>query len=422
MRIFYSTLFYLFTPYILLRLLWRGFKLPGCWSRWHERFAYYYGRNHRQGVIWIHAVSVGEAESVFSLVRLIRQRMPARSILVTTTTPTGSARVTAVLGDEVEHVYLPYDLPDAVARFLSHFKPAVALIVETEIWPNFFRQCGIRSIPLYIVNARLSEKSARGYRKIPSLFLPAMANLTAIAAQTREDVERFIAIGADEKKVVKTGNIKFDLEISDQIVEQGKALRNTVFPGRLVWIIASTHRGEDELFLQTYKQVKQQFAALLMVLVPRHPERFVEVQKLCIKERLNVVMRTENTSCRDSTDIFIVDTMGELKMLYAAADIAFVAGSMQPVGGHNVLEPAALGKPVVFGPFMFNFKEIAKGLLDAKAAVQCHDMEAVVREITELLADEQKRKEFGAKGKEFVKNNQGALERVYALVEQSLAK
>lgn len=415
----YSALFYLATPFILLRLFWRGFKSPAHRSRWHERFAYYFA-NHRQGGIWIHAVSVGEAESVFPLIKLIRQRHPGRPILVTTTTVSGSARVKSVLGNSVEHVYLPYDLPDAVARFLTHFKPAVALIMETEIWPNFFAQCGQHGVPLFIINARLSDKSARGYLKLPGLFLPALANLEGIAAQTREDVERFIAIGVDKDKVVRTGNIKFDLEVNDEIIERGQAIRKTIFPDRLVWIVASTHKGEETLFLSVYHQMKQHFPRLLLLLAPRHPERSNEVRKLCVKERLNVVMRTQKRACRSDTDVYIADTLGELKLLYAAADVAFVGGSMCPIGGHNVLEPAALGKPVVFGPYMSNFKEIAQGLLAAEAAIQCCDMQMVVEKISGLLADARLRDQLGVKGKDFIQKNQGALTRVLTMLNECI--
>ena len=363
MRVVYSALFYLLIPIILMRLIWRGFKAPHYWRRWSERFAIY-NRNHAQGVIWFHAVSVGEAEAVFPLVKLFLQRHPRSKVLITTTTPTGSARVSAEMGDRVEHVYLPYDLPGSVERFMSQFKPTIAVIMETEIWPNLFARCGSKSIPLFIVNARLSIKSAKGYRKVPSLARPALANVRVIAAQTKEDADRFIEIGANRDSVEITGNLKFDLEIPDEVIKQGKIIRETIFPSRPVWIAASTHKGEDEIVLKVFAKLKQQFSSLILVIVPRHPERFEEVRKLCETEGFKVTKRTSGESCSPDTDIYLSNTMGELKMLYAASDIAFVGGSLVPVGGHNVIEPAAIGVPVVFGPYMSNFREIEKGLLE----------------------------------------------------------
>jgi 3-deoxy-D-manno-octulosonic-acid transferase len=415
----YSTLIYLLIPFIFLRLLWRGFKAPDYWRRWSERIAYYQ-QTHAQNVIWFHAVSVGEAEAVFPLVRLMLQRHPEYQVLITTTTPTGSARVKAVMEDAVEHVYLPYDFAPAIARFLAHFKPRMAVIMETEIWPNLFVQCANNSIPLFIVNARLSEKSARGYHKLPALVNLSLSRISRIAAQTEADAARFISIGADKSKVLVTGNIKFDLELPEQILQQGRQIRLANFPGRLVWVIASTHKGEDEIFLQAYRQLKQQFPELLLVLVPRHPERFAEVKGLCIREGFKVIMRTEEKACVLDTDIYIGDTMGELKTLYAAADLAFVAGSMVPVGGHNVLEPIALDVAVMFGPYMHNFKEIERGLLAEHGGIQCQDQDMLIQKAAALLGSSEKRLALAARGKAFVLKNQGALQRVFEILNANL--
>lgn len=419
MRVFYSSILYLLTPFVLARLLWRGIKAPAYWRRWSERFAFYH-HSHRQGVVWFHAVSVGEAESLFPLVRLLLEKRPDSKVLVTTTTPTGSSRVKAVLEEKVEHVYLPYDLPGAVQRFMEHFRPVMAVIMETEIWPNLFSQCRKNNIPLMIANARLSDKSFRRYQKIPSLVHFCLARVNSIAAQTTEDAARFIALGARENGVSVTGNIKFDLDIPEEIRAQGALLKATVFPGRLVWIVASTHRGEDEIFLSCYRQLKQVFPQLLLMLVPRHPERFSEVKNLALREHFRVLLRTEGKPCQQQTDVYVADTMGELKMLYAAADLAFVAGSMVPVGGHNVLEPAALAVPVMFGPHMHNFRDIAKGLLAADAAVQCRDAAELLEQTQVLLGDARQRKRLAVHGQAFVLNNQGALQRVYNKISQNL--
>ena len=400
-----------------MRLLWRGIKAPAYRRRWRERFALY-NKKFPQGVIWFHAVSVGEAEALFPLVRQIQKQHPDVRLLITTTTPTGSARVKAVMQDTVEHVYLPYDVPDAVNRFMHCFKPKLAVIMETEIWPNLFLYCGKNDIPLYIINARLSEKSSRGYQKIPSLVHPALAAIKLIATQTQDDANRFIAIGADSEKVLTLGNIKFDVEIPQSIIEQGLQLKTDLFTGRFVWLIASTHKDEEAIFLEIYKEIKPKIPELLLVIVPRHPERFPDVKKLCEQFQLAVVMRTMDSRVYLETDVYLVDTMGELKMLYAASDVAFVGGSMVSRGGHNILEAAAVGVPVMFGPYMHNFKEIARGVLSQDAAIQCQNKNDVINVILALYEQPAYRAALSEKGMEFVRQNQGAIGRICAILDQ----
>jgi 3-deoxy-D-manno-octulosonic-acid transferase len=421
MRAFYSALFYLLIPFILCRLLWRSIRAPAYRYRWRERLAYY-TKPHAAGVIWFHAVSVGEAEALFPLIRQMQNLHPDARLLITTTTPTGSARVKAVLQESVAHVYLPYDTPGAVSRFMRCFKPLIAVIVETEIWPNLFACCGENGIPLYLINARLSEKSARGYQKIPSLLRPALAQVKLIAAQTQDDADRFIAIGAEKQRVTVAGNIKFDVEIADETIGQGRQLKQRVFKRRFVWLIASTHKDEEAIFLDSYKQIKPQIPELLLVLVPRHPERFGEVRKLCEQQRLTVVTRTSGDDCRQDTDVYLADTMGELKMLYAAADVVFVGGSMVPVGGHNMLEPAAIGVPALFGPFIANFKEIARGMLAHDAAIQCQDKDEIVKTVYQLYKDAAYGASLVAKAKDFVRRNQGAKARLSKMLDQAITQ
>ncbi|MDD1625580.1 MAG: lipid IV(A) 3-deoxy-D-manno-octulosonic acid transferase [Methylococcaceae bacterium] len=421
MRAFYSGLFYLLIPFILLRLLWRGIKAPAYRCRWRERFALY-NKKFPQGVIWFHAVSVGEAEALFPLVRQIQKQHADAKLLITTTTPTGSARVKAVMQETVAHVYLPYDVPGAVNRFMHCFKPKLAVIMETEIWPNLFVTCGKNDIPLYIINARLSEKSSRGYQKIPSLVHPVLAQVNLIAAQTQDDANRFIAIGADSEKVLTLGNIKFDVEIPQSTIAQGLLIKADLFAGRFVWLIASTHKDEEALFLEIYKEIKQKIPELLLVVVPRHPERFPDVKKLCEQLELAVVMRTTGDRISTETDVYLVDTMGELKMLYAASDVAFVGGSMVPRGGHNILEAAAVGVPVMFGPYMVNFKEIARGVLSHNAAIQCQNKDDIVHAILALHEQPVYREALAAKGKAFVQQNQGAIARICEILDPAIMK
>jgi len=415
MRTAYSAIFYLLIPFILLRLIWRGVKAPEYRQRWHERFAWY-DRSCPKEVMWFHAVSVGEAEALFPLIRRLQQQKPQTKLLITTTTPTGSARVRSVLGQTVEHVYLPYDTPSSVRRFMQCFKPALAVIMETEIWPNLFSYCGEHEIPLYIINARLSEKSARGYRKLPSLIKPVLANVKQIAAQTQEDAERFITVGANPEQVMTVGNIKFDLEISEDLIAEGKQLKASIFKSRFIWLVASTHKGEEQLFLEIYKELKQKIPELLLLIVPRHPERFSEVGELCEQNKLVVITRTSKQPCDFETNVYLADTMGELKMLYAAADVAFIGGSMVPVGGHNLLEASAIGIPVLFGPYMSNFKEITNKVLAQEAAIKCDDKEGVVNAVLSLYANPEYRKLLMNNGKLFVKANRGAIERIYKLL------
>ncbi|MFI3218408.1 MAG: lipid IV(A) 3-deoxy-D-manno-octulosonic acid transferase [Methylococcales bacterium] len=418
MRILYSAVFYLIIPFVLLRLYWRGFKTPHHRLRWNERFALY-SEQYPQGVIWFHAVSVGEVEALFPLVTQMKTLHSDSPILITTMTPTGSARVKAVLGDTVTHVYVPYDLPDAINRFMTHFKPKLAVMIETEIWPNLFAHCGKNNIPLYIVNARIAAKSVSNYQKLSALIHPALAHVLLIATQTQADAERFIAIGGIKDKVKNLGNIKFDVEIAPETIAQGLRLKTDLFNERFVWLIASTHKDEEAIFLELYDTLKSHIPELLLVIVPRHQQRFTDVKKLC-EARNPTVIRSNNAPVTAKTDIYVVDSIGELKMFYAAADIAFVGGSMVAAGGHNILEAAAVGVPVLFGAFMTNFQDIADGVLKQQAAIQCQTKEDVVQAVLSLYQQPIYRAELIANGKTFIRDNQGTVIRICQLFETAL--
>lgn len=418
MRRLYTLVFYLALPAVLLRLYWRGFKAPEYRRRWTERLGVYPGQA-RQNPVWFHCVSVGEAEAAFPLIRLMQAEHPNQRFLVTTTTPTGSARVRAVLDTQVEHVYLPYDLPPVLQRFFTHFRPKMAVFMEKEVWPNLFAACAEQKIPLFVINARLSERSAQAYKKIPALIKPALWCIDRIAVQTEADRLRFIEIGADAERVAVLGNIKFDLSIDDSVIAAGRALKRQ-FAGRFVWILASTHQDEEAQLLPVFTRLKQQIPQLLLMIAPRHPERFQSVKKLCLDQGLAVVMRSENLPVSEAVDVYIADSMGELKLLYAAADVAFVGGSLVPVGGHNVLEPALIGVPVLFGPQMFNFAEIAERILAEQAAVQCATPDAVMATVLQIQADAGFRDKLIAKAKAFVLRNQGAIRRIADMLSTAL--
>lgn len=420
-RLIYSGVLYLLVPFVLLRLLFRALKAPAYLRRWRERFGIYpnFGRKH---VIWLHAVSVGEVEAAFPLIRRLRRQISQMPILITTTTPTGSARVRGEFGDQVQHVYLPYDLPGAVARFFRNFEPRLGLIMETEIWPNLYYQCAQRKTPLLIVNARLSSNSARGYGKLRFLVRQTLKNVSVIAVQTESDAHRFREIGANPETVIVAGNIKFDLCLSEQLRRRAADVKRDCFGERPVWIAASTHSGEDEQILEAFAELKKTIDLLLLVLVPRHPERFNTVAKLCRAQGFSVHRRTEPQPYRRDIDIFLLDTLGELRLFYLASDLAFVGGSLVNCGGHNVLEPAAAGVPVIFGPCMDNFSDIAGRLLNAGAAIQVDDQQALTRCVLRLIMNPETAISIGGKGQVCVAENRGALERICAIIADRLVE
>lgn len=419
MQKLYTTLFYILTPFILLRLYWRGFKAPEYRKRWTERLAIYQ-QDYPNHVIWIHAVSVGEAEAVLPLVNQLQAIYPSYNFLITTTTPTGSKRVQAMLADNVNHVYFPYDLPSVIKKFLAVFKPKIAIIMEKEIWPNLYAQCADNNIPLMIINARLSARSAKGYKKIPTLIRSALVRVSMITTQTEEDRERFIDLGAKPECSVMIGNLKFDLTADADFIQQALRIKETSFSGRFVWIIASTHADEERIFLELYPQLKKQIPELLLMIAPRHPERFSTVKQLAEKMQLVTCMRSTKTQCRVETEVYIADTIGELKLLYGAADICFVGGSMVPVGGHNILEPAVMGVPILFGPHMINFKEITKNALAIGAAIQCKTQEDIVDAMMQLYASPSDRKEMTSKAHYFIRQNQGATANTINIIKKIL--
>ncbi|WP_069470003.1 lipid IV(A) 3-deoxy-D-manno-octulosonic acid transferase [Candidatus Marithrix sp. Canyon 246] len=403
MRFIYSALFYLLVPFIIIRLFWRGYR-----QRWLERFAYH-SSNIPQGGIWIHAVSMGEVQAAVPLIKALISKFPQYCILVTTMTPTGSQRVQEVFGKQVSHVYLPYDLPGAMGRFLNKIQPRLLIIMETELWPNLLYSCKKRQIPVILANARLSANSAAGYQRINGLVRQIFSGITAVAAQTSLDAARFIELGMAARKVHITGSIKFDadnLSVDDQFHIQ-----------RRVWIAASTHEGEEDIVLEAFAELKIHFKDLLLILVPRHPERFNKVAAKCENTKFITSRRSEEGKINLNTDIYLGDTMGELPLLYAASDVAFVGGSLVAVGGHNSLEAAALGLPVIMGPHVFECEAIFKSLLEAEAATQVNNRAQLILAVTMYFSNDQLKTQTGENGRLFVKKNQGALEALLNIIK-----
>ena len=418
LRGLYSAALYLLAPITVYHLIWRGLRQPAYFQRWPERYAVY--RDDRPvRTLWVHAVSVGEVNAAVPLVNALRRTRPDLRLLVTTITPTGSERVRALWGDGVEHVYLPYDLPGAVGRFLDHYRPCTALIMETELWPSLMFGCRERSIPVYILNARLSERSLRGYRVLAPLVGRALRTLHTVAAQSQADGQRFIRLGARDGQIEVTGNLKFDVAVPEGLRTFAGECRQHC-GGNLVWIAASTHEDEQAAVLAMHRRLRARFPGLLLLWAPRHPERFRAVTEQARAQGWRVSTRSQARWPQTDDAVFVVDTLGELMSFYACADVAFVGGSLQPVGGHNLLEPAATGTAIVTGPHLHNFVEIAERL-DAAGALRIGaDADAVEAALSELLTDPVQRERMAASGRELVETGRGALARTLDLLQPAL--
>lgn len=407
-RYLYTFLFYLILPFVFLRLIKRSIREPNYRKRFSERLGYYPLKLDQ--CIWVHAVSMGETIAAIPLIKALKAAHPTLPLLVTTMTPSGSERVKTALGDSVYHVYLPYDLPAAVSRFLNAMQPKIAIIMETELWPNLLAACCKRGIPTCLVNARLSAKSAGNYQNIAPLTRAMLNSLNIIAANGEQDATRFIALGALQQKVVITGNIKFDLELPADLTQKSRVLREALGNERFIWIAASTHEGEEEVILAAHKKLREQYQHALLILVPRHADRFNDVALLC-EQQFKVAKRSQEVPITNETAVYLGDTMGELLLMYGASDVAFVGGSLIPRGGHNILEPGALEKPVLTGPHLFNFAEISELFLAANAMVKVADGEALSQQLVMLAKNETQRVTMGQNGKQVVDANRGALER-----------
>ena len=419
-RILYTVVLYCATPFLVGRLLWRGLRNRAYWRRIGERF----GLGSRIGIqgrcVWIHAVSVGEVQAAAPIVKALKNRHPHQPIVVTSTTPTGATRIVKAFGGSVVHRYFPFDLPGSVSRFLNRVQPCVAVIMETEIWPNLLAQCRVRGVPVVLANVRLSERSAAGYRRFGRLFAPALGGVSAVAVQSDADARRIVSIGAPSDVTNVTGSTKFDIPILASLREEAAALRRTWGPSRGIWIAASTHDGEEVLVLDAFRQVLERIPGSLLVLVPRHPERCREVVAQVRRRGFEPVLRSRRPADCTGVHVFIGDTMGELPLFYAAADVAFVGGTLVERGGHNMLEPAALGLPVVFGPHVFNFAEISRRLLEVGGARTVLDSDCLGQAVIEYLHDADLRHSTGAKGRAFVESNRGAGDRVLAMISPHL--
>jgi len=413
---------YLLLPYAFAALVWRSLRYPPYWRRWPERFGFV-DPVRGERVVWVHAVSVGEVRSAAPLIDAIARRLPRHRLLVTTMTPTGSDQVRELFGDRVMHTYAPFDFPDAVNRFLDRVDPELAVIAETEFWPNLFAACERRGIPINLVNVRLSQASFRGYSWVMSTARAMFSRADLICAQTLIDAQRLRNLGVADSRIKVTGNLKFDVAVPAAVVAEGRKLREAWGRERPVLIAASTHSGEERQILAAFARLVRRYPNLLLVLVPRHPERFASVARLCRRRGFATAMRSGTPGALPSgTEILVGDTMGELHRLYAAADLAFVGGSLVRHGGQNLLEPCAVGVPVVFGPHMFHFEEISAMALERGAARQVRDIDELVAAVELFFDQPALRAAAATAARTLISDNHGSLERTLRYMgERSLA-
>jgi 3-deoxy-D-manno-octulosonic-acid transferase len=422
-RTLYNVLFHLGLPFIALRLWIRSRKAPAYAQRIGERFALGLPPMQRGG-IWVHAVSVGESIAAAPMVRALLAQYPQLPITITSMTPTGSERIRSMFAGEprIQHCYLPYDFPWAAARFLKHIQPKIGVIMETELWPNHIHQCAKSGIPTVLANARLSERSARGYGRFAKLTRPMLGEVSLFAVQTQAEAQRFLDLGARPECVAVTGSIKFDLTIDPALLERATQLRTQWQAlDRPVWIAASTHDGEDEIVLAAHRQVLAAHPDALLILVPRHLERFDSVFEMSRQQGFSTVRRSTGLPVTAADSVLIGDTMGELLFLYALADIAFVGGSLVPTGGHNLLEPAALAKPLLSGTHLFNFLEIAALLRTAGALEEVSDAAGLATTVQRLIEHPVLARTMADAGLSVMKANQGALQRLLEGIARLIA-
>lgn len=387
--------------------------MPAYRERVAERLGHYPFQLSR--CIWVHAVSVGETLAAVPLIKSLQLSHPHLPVLVTTMTPTGSALVKQSLGEHVHHVYLPYDVPCAVSRFLASFRPLIGIIMETELWPNLFAQCQKQNVPICLINARLSEKSANGYRLVAALVREMLHHVAVVAATGAEDAKRLIGLGAQKARVVVTGNVKFDLQLPDGLAERSDAWREKAGKDRFIWIAASTHDKEEAIVLDAHRKLRQKDPNALLILAPRHPERCHSIYSLCetffVTERMG-----QSASCGKETGVYLVDRIGALLMMYCVADVAFVGGSLVPHGGHNMLEPAALSKPILSGPYCHNFTDSVKQLLSRDALSLVHHAEELATQLLLLRASPTLCAQMGLRARQVVEANRGALAKQTGLI------
>ena len=420
MRYFYTIAIYFLIPFILLRLLLVSFKYPSYRKKWYERFGFISWKESSKSIIWIHAVSIGEVNATRPIVNLLLKKYPHYQIIITTVTPTGAKTVVQQYKSTVFHFYLPYDIPYCVKKFIRTINPCILITMETEIWPNLYQTCHQSEIPILIVNARLSQKSMSGYQLFSGLIANTLKLVDKVAAQTQADADRFITLGVSNKDISVVGNLKFDIDIPQSIKEEAEPLRHDFSVSRPIWMAASTHDGEEEIILNAHKSILSTHPDAILILAPRHPDRADKIFTMCKKMGLHTTRRTEQESFSDQHNVFLLDTLGELQLYYAASEIAFVGGSLVNTGGQNMLEPAALNLPLITGPYTYNFLEVRNLLLESEALIVVSNSLGLSEKVIELIGDANLRHSMGERARAVVLANRGSSERVITMIKPYL--
>jgi 3-deoxy-D-manno-octulosonic-acid transferase len=389
-------------------------------KKWYERFGFISWKKSSKRVVWIHAVSVGEVNAARPIVDFLLKEYNHLQIIFTTVTPTGAITVEHKFGKNASHFYLPYDIPYCVKRFIKTINPCMLITMETEIWPNLYQTCHGFGVPILLVNARLSQKSMRGYKLFPDLIASTIKLVDKIAAQTKLDADRFTLLGAENKDVLVVGNLKFDIDIPQSIKEEAEPLRHDFSVNRSIWMAASTNEGEEEIILDAHKKVLSVYSNAILILAPRHPERADKVFTMCKKMGFFTTRRTDHESFTEKHDVFLLDTLGELQLYYAASEIAFIGGSLVDTGGQNMLEPAALNLPLITGPYTYNFLEVRKLLIENKALIQVSNYLELSEKVIELIGDANLRHNLGERAKAVVLANKGSSERAIDIIKPYL--
>ena len=416
MRYLYTLAGYLVLAPVFCAVLWfRSLRDARYRRNFSQRFGN--GATIAEPSIWVHAVSVGEVNAAAVLVRTLYDRYPGVPLVVTTLSPMGEERARALLGDRANVRYLPLDLPGSVHKFFDRVKPRIAVIFETELWPNLYHECGRRRVPLVLASARLSPRAMGRYRRFLSLFREVLSNRVTIAAQGASDAERFRSLGAAPERTHVTGNLKFDFAVPANVKTKGAQLREFYAAGRPVWVAGSTHAGEEAIVLEAHREVRKKHPGTILALAPRHPQRFGEVKSWLEKQNVRFIRHSQPSARTPDLEVVLVDTLGELLDFYAMGDVAFVGGTLVEVGGHNLLEPAALGLPVLAGPHNFNSADVAKILVESGAALIVNDAKELAARVSVLLSSPEERARIGALGRECVDDNRGALEKLLSLID-----
>ena len=408
MRLMYHTLTYILLPFLIFFWLVKSLLNKSYLDRLTQRFGFGYPKLNSSS-IWIHAVSVGEVQASIPLVNDLKHHYPQKEIIITTVTPTGSKQVKNIFKGAVKTSYIPFETNFAIKKFFDSINPSVALIMETELWPNLYKECGTRGIPLILVSARISEKSLINYKRFLPLFRDTLSHGILIAAQSQIDADRFLTLGASKDRTWIMGNIKFDFKLPEEILTKAKIHRSKIFPRRKIWIAASTHDHEEEIILEAHKKISKKIGNILLILVPRHPERFAKITQILKEDKWKYSKKSDDQDIPESCQVILIDTIGELLFFYACSDVAFVGGSLLPVGGHNLLEPAAIGLPIITGAHTFNQKEMTDRLAQANALRIVYNANSLSSDVIFFLTNAEESKNAGQRGKLIVESNKGAI-------------